>query len=104
GAALIGIAVVSLIFKVDSSGAVPATVFLLAAILLIAQDTTFSEIPWHAFLLAGCTPLTIGLMALPPFSRMTGLKMHFAFWILALGPTIAAIALAVRAESLVSDW
>jgi hypothetical protein len=104
GAALIGIAVVSLILKVDSSGAIPGTVFLLAAVLMISQDSTFSEIPWYAFLLAGCTPLTIGLMALPPLSRMTGLKMHLVFWILALGPIIAAITLAVRAESLVSEW
>lgn len=104
GAALVGIALASVILKVDSSGAVPGTVFLLAAILLISQDTTFSEIPWYAFLLAGCTPLTIGLMAIPPMSRMTGVKMHLAFWILALGPTIAAITLAVRAESLVSEW
>jgi hypothetical protein len=104
GAALIGIALVSLVFKVESSGAIPGTVFLLAAILLITQDSTFSEIPWYAFLLAGCTPLTIGIMSLPPLSRMTGIKMHLAFWILALGPTIAAITLAVRAESLVSEW
>ena len=49
-------------------------------------------------------PLTIGLMAIPPMSRMTGLKMHLAFWVLALGPTIAALTLAVRAELLVSEW
>jgi hypothetical protein len=101
-AALLGIALVSLFLRVDSSGAVPGTVFLLAAVLLVAQDTTFSEIPWYAFLLAACPPLALALFSLPPLSRLTGFKMHFLMWDLCLAPTIAAVTLAVLDESL--EW
>jgi hypothetical protein len=102
GAVLAGIALVSLILRVDSSGAIPGTVFLLAAVLLVAQDTTFSDIPWYAFLLAASPPLALGLLSVPPLSRLSGFKMHFLIWVLCLGPSIAAVTLAVRVESL--EW
>jgi hypothetical protein len=40
------------------------------------------------------------LTAVPPVSRLSGLWKGILFWVLCLGPTVAAVVLAVRAETL----
>jgi len=102
-AALFGISVVALFAKVDVGGAIPGIAVVLPAVLLVGYDQTFSEIPWYAFLLAALPPVTIGLLAVPPFSRLTGFKKWFVFAVLCLGPTIAAVTLAVQAETLLTE-
>jgi hypothetical protein len=102
-AALLGVAVVAAVSKVDVGGAIPGVALVLPSILLVGFHETFNDIPWYAFLVAALPPVTIGLMALPPVSRMTGLGRAVLFWLLCLGPTVAAVVLAVRAETLVSD-
>lgn len=99
-AALVGIAIASAIAKVEVTGALPGLCVMLPACLLIGATEADSEVPSYAFALAGLPPLTIGLMALPPLTKMTGIGRHLVFWVLCLGPTIAALILAVRAESL----
>jgi hypothetical protein len=100
GAALFAVAVVAAIANVDVGGAVPGVAVLLPAILLVGATETFSEVPWYAFVLAGCPPLTIGLLAVPPMTRLAGFWKGILFWILCLGPTVAAVTLAVWKESL----
>jgi hypothetical protein len=104
GAALFGIALVAFITRVDPSGAFAGVALVLPAVLLMSQQSTFSEISWYAFLLAAAPPVTIGLLAIPPLSRLSGGWRFFLFWVLCLGPTIAAVTLAVRAETLIEDW
>ena len=45
-------------------------------------------------------PVTVGLLAIPPLSKLAGVGRSILFWVLCLGPTLAAVILAVRAETL----
>jgi len=102
-AALLGVSLVAVFLKVDVGGAVPGVALMLPSVLLVGFSETFNDIPWYGFLLAGLPPVTVGLLAVPPMSRMTGFGRGLAFWLLCLGPTIAAVIIAVRAETLISD-
>jgi hypothetical protein len=99
-AALVGIALVAFVAKVEVTGALPGICVMLPACLLIGATEADSEVPTYAFALAGLPPIAIGLLALPPMARMSGVGKHLTFWLLCLGPTIAALALAMRAETL----
>ena len=101
-AALLGIAIVAFIRKTDVSGALPGIAVFLPSMLLAVYDqmAELHAIPWYAFLLAALPPLSIGLLAIPPMSRWTGIGRWLAFWLLCLGPTIAAVVLAAKAETL----
>jgi hypothetical protein len=105
-AALVGIAIVAFVAKVEVTGALPGICVMLPACLLIAATEAESEVPSYAFALAGLPPITIGLMSLPPLAKMSGLGKHLMFWVLCLGPTIAALVLAMRAETLpvADEW
>jgi hypothetical protein len=104
-AALLGISIVSFIRKSDIGGAVPAVALLLPSLLLIGATESYSEVPWYAFLLAALPPLTVGLLAIPPLARQTGFAKWLLFWLLCLGPTVAAVVVAMRAEELPKqDW
>jgi len=102
-AALLGVSLVALFAKVDVGTAVPGVALMLPSILLVGFYETFNDLPWYAFLLAGLPPVTVGLLALPPLSRLTGFGRSLAFWALCLGPTVAAVVIAVRAETLLSE-
>jgi hypothetical protein len=99
-AALVGIALVALFAKVEVTGALPGVCVLLPASLLATATLADSEVPWYAFVLAGLPPITVGVMALPTVAKMSGIGKHLLFWTLCLGPTIAALVLAMRAEEL----
>jgi hypothetical protein len=106
GAALLIIAIVAAFTRVEVTGATAGVALLLPAALIVAATETYSEVPWYAFALAGLPPLTVGLTAVPPFNRATGVWKGVLFWVLCLGPTVAAVILAVRAESLpgAEEW
>lgn len=106
GAALLVIAVVAAFTRVEVTGAMAGVALLLPAALIIAATETYSEVPWYAFVLAGLPPLTVGLTAIPPISRASGVWKAILFWVLCLGPTVAAVILAARAETLsgANDW
>lgn len=104
GAALVGVAIVAFATKTDPSGALGGATLLLPAILLVVQQSTYSTIPWHVFLLASLPPVAIGLLAIRPFSRVSGVWRSILFWLLCLGPTAAAVTLAMRAETLLEEW
>jgi hypothetical protein len=105
-AALVSIAVAAAVAKVEVTGALPGLCVMLPACLLIGATEADSLVPWYAFVLAGLPPLTVGLMSIPPLSKASGIGKHLLFWVLCLGPTIAALILAVRAESLpvADEW
>ena len=103
GAALLGVALVAAFAKVDIGTALPGVALMLPSILLAGFYETYSDLPWYAFLLAGLPPVAVGLLALPPLSRMTGFGRSLAFWLLCLGPTVTAVIVAVRSETLLSD-
>jgi hypothetical protein len=103
-AALLGVTLVAFFAKVDIGGAVPGVALMLPSILLMGFYETFNEMPWYTFLLAGLPPVTVGLLGIPPLSRMTGFGRSLLFWLLCLGPTIAAVTIAVRTETLIEEW
>jgi hypothetical protein len=102
-AALLGVSLVAIFAKVDIGGAVSGVALMLPAVLVVGFSETFNDIPWYGFLLAGLPPVTVGLLAIPPLSRTTGFGRSLLFWLLCLGPTIAAVTIAVRAETLITD-
>ena len=73
-AALLGVAIVAFVRKTDVSGALPGIAVLLPSMLLVVYDQMagLHAIPWYAFLLAALPPLSIGLLAIPPMSRLDG--------------------------------
>lgn len=101
-AALLGVAIVALIRKSDVGGALPGIAMILPSMLLVTYDQMSGShsIPWYAFLLAALPPLSIGLLCIPPLSKTQGVARWLIFWALCLGPTIAAVLIAARAESL----
>lgn len=99
-AALVGISLVALVAKVEVTGALPGLCVMLPACLLMTATEADSEVPWYAFALAGLPPITVGVLALPPAAKLSGFVRHLVFWTLCLGPTVAALALAMRAEEL----
>jgi hypothetical protein len=107
-AALVGISLVAAVAKVEVTGALPGLCVMLPACLLMAATEADSEVPWYAFVLAGLPPITLGLLALPSVGKMSGIARHLVFWVLCLGPTVAALVLAMRAEELPAatpdDW
>ena len=107
-AALMVIALVAAFTKVEVTGAIPGVALLLPSILLVTfiENDGLHQIPWYAFVLAGLPPLTVGLLAVPPFTKVSGVGKGILFWFLCLGPTVAAVILAVRAETLpgADEW
>ncbi|HVK07750.1 MAG TPA: hypothetical protein VM597_03125 [Gemmataceae bacterium] len=103
GAGMFGVAVVAFAARVDVSGAIPGATLLLPAVLMIGKNVTFSEVPWSAYITAAAPPVAVGLLAIPPVSRLTTWRWPL-FWVLCLGPTAAAVTLAMRAETLIEEW
>lgn len=107
-AALVGISIVAFIRKTDVGGALPGLCVLLPSMLLVAYDQTAGHaVPWYAFLLASSPPLLIGLLAIPPLRSTKGFVRWLIFWLLVLGPTVAAVILTARAETLATldeEW
>jgi hypothetical protein len=103
-AALLGIAIVAFIRKSDVGGALPGIALILPSMLLVTHDQMAGShtIPWYAFVLAALPPLTIGLLAIPPLSRTQGFVRWLLFWGLCMGPTLAAVLIAARAETVAS--
>lgn len=108
-AALLGVAIVAFIRKSDVGGALPGVCVLLPSMLLVTYDQMggLHAIPWYTFLLAALPPLSIGLLAIPPLRNTKGFVRWLLFWLLCLGPTIVAVVLAARVETLASaeeEW
>jgi hypothetical protein len=102
-AALLGISIVAFVRKSDVGGALPGACVMLPCMLMATWTENSSHaVPWYAFVLAAMPPVAIGLLAIPPMSRWTGITRWLLFWVLCLGPTIAAVVITVRAEAIVA--
>jgi hypothetical protein len=68
--------------------------------MLIGQQSTFSEIPLASFVLIAVSPAILAPLMLIPSERKKTWAYVIAGWALMLIPTVFAIALAMRAETL----
>jgi hypothetical protein len=99
-AALGGVAVVSWWRRSDAGSAVPGVVVLLPGLLLMGQQTTYSEVPWQAFATAAGAPLVLAVTLLPPLHSWQGTRLHLLRWALLLVPLAIAGGLAVQSGEL----
>lgn len=91
-AACAGISVIAWWRRVDAGGAIPGAAVLLAGLLPVGQQETFSEISWHAFALAAAAPLMQSITLLcRHWSRMPLLVLRV---LVLLPPLIGAVILA----------
>jgi hypothetical protein len=87
GAALAGVALVATLCRADAGGALPAAAILLPGLLLMAQQTTYSEIPWYGFALPAVVPLLLAESL--PLRRWHGVWLTAAQVILMLAACLA---------------
>ncbi|MBA4065991.1 MAG: hypothetical protein C0501_20185 [Isosphaera sp.] len=100
GGAMFGVAVVAGLAKADASGAVPAGVGVLPALLLAAHVSQDSNIPQAAFWLVALAPLVLLPFLVPAVARRDRWFVRLARAVLVLAPLVAALALAARHEQL----
>jgi hypothetical protein len=78
----------------------PVAAITLPALMLIAQQSTFSEVPTVSFALVALAPLALfPLIFVKAEHRQSG-RFVIAGWTLVLMPAALAVALAMRAETL----
>ena len=82
-------------FKAGSSDVLP--------VLVLAWSKAF-QVFHRALQLLAIFSVAIGLLAIRPLSRVSGTWRSIVFWLLCLGPTAAAMTMAMRAETLIEDW
>lgn len=84
---------------ITASG-LPLTAVALPGLMLIGQQSTFSEVPLASFVLLACVPTALAPVLLFPTAKRSSWIYIATGWILILVPTLLAIILAVRAEEL----
>lgn len=82
--ALTGLAIVAGWRRVDGGGAIPAVALLLPSLMLMGQQETRSDVPWQAFALTACAPLT--LAASLPLRRWQSVWLRILQLVLILLP------------------
>ncbi len=95
-----GISVVACWKRIDAAGAVPAIAVGLPGVLVSGYHETFSEVPALAFVLPALAPLATALLAIFPDRCLCGWRRWFFTALLVGLPTLAAVVLASRAETL----
>jgi len=100
--ALGGLAVVAWWRRLDLGAAVPAAAVLIPGILFFGQQaTTFSDVPWWAFLLTAVAPSI--LAATLPFRKLGGIRLALlrlaVLMPMLVPPFLAALNVAMQAES-----
>lgn len=98
--AALGLAFAALWLPVNSAGAFPAIAVLLPGALISGYHETFSSIPGVAFALPALAPVTLGILPAIPERFREGWKEWAVSACLVAVPTLAAIILAARSESL----
>ena len=98
--ASLGISLVAGWNRIDATAAAPAIAVALPAILVSGHYETFSEVPLMAFVLPALAPLTTGLVPLLPDQFLNRWRVWVIAALLVGLPTIAAVVLASRAETL----
>jgi len=100
GAAFFGIAVIARVGRVDASGAIPAGVAFLPALLVNARYQSESLVPLSAFWLVGLAPLALLPGLIPRVGRLHPLILGAGRMILVLIPLFIAVELAMANEQL----
>jgi hypothetical protein len=100
-AATAGIALAAWRYQTDTSGLAAGAAVALPGILLIGQQSTFSEVPIPTFLLVGLAPLVL-VVLLPLKRRLSGQRLALVGRLLFLIPLVAAVVLLVRSGVLTS--
>ena len=95
-----GIAVAALVCPIAAEGAFPAIAVLLTGVLMTGYHETFSSIPAIAFIVPAMAPLATALLAIFPDRGLHGWRKETAAIALVGIPTVTAIVLASRAETL----
>jgi hypothetical protein len=95
--AFAGVAAVAWWRRADASGAIPAAAVMLPGLLLIAQQETFSEIPWYAFVIPAAAPLL--LAEAWPMSQWQGFRLKLVRFLLMLLTVLVPLAAAVYLAS-----
>ncbi len=84
----------------DTGAALAAAAVCLPGLLLNAQQSIDSAIPWRSFMAAGLAPLALAPMLLPGFARQTRLRRWIPALVLPLIPAIWGVIRAAQAEAL----
>jgi hypothetical protein len=93
GAALAGLAVVSLFVRVDVGPALPGTAVILAGVLLGAfyDADDDCKVPKASYLIPLLTPLTLAVAYLPGINRLSGVKLRAVQLACVLAPLVYAV-------------
>jgi hypothetical protein len=100
GGAMFGVAVVAGVGRADASGAVPAGVGVLPALLLAAHISQDSNIPQAAFWLVALAPLVLLPFLVPAVARRDRWSVRLVRAAVVFAPLVAALVLAARHEQL----
>jgi len=99
----VGIAVIAAWRRCKPAGTTPIAAIVLPGLMLVAQQSTFSDVPVAGFALIGMAPLAIFPLIFVRSASRGGWKFAIAGSILLLIPASIAVILAVRAETLAFD-
>lgn len=84
----------------EAGGAIPITAVGLPGLLLVTQQSTYSEVPLAAFALVGLAPLALALLLFVPAERRPSWTYALIGWGLLAIPMGMAMGLAMRYETL----
>ena len=106
GFAMFGVALVARAARVEASGAIPAGVAFLPALLLNVRYQTESLVPLACFWLVGLAPLVLLPFLIPRVARQNRWLVGTARLVFVLIPLVIAVVLAMENEQLPpeEDW
>jgi hypothetical protein len=103
--AMFGVAVATGAAKTDASGAIPAGVAFLPALMLNGRILTESNVPLASFWLVALAPLALIPFLIPSLSGRDGWIVRIVRAVLVLTPVVIAVILAAQNEQLVfEEW
>jgi hypothetical protein len=92
--AMFGVAVAAGVTKTDASGAIPAGVAFVPALMLACKMSTETTVPVASFWLLALAPLALSPFLIPRLARHNGWKTRTARAILVMIPVVVALVLA----------
>ncbi len=98
--AWLGVAAVAYWRRGDLGGTNPIAAISLPALMLVAQQSTFSDVPTASFTLVALAPLALFPLVFVKAEHRQRWRFVIAGWVLLLVPAALAAALAMRAETL----
>jgi hypothetical protein len=95
-----GVAVAAYWRRTHPGCTAPVAAIGLPALMLVGQQSTFSEVPTASFVLVALAPLALLPLVFVKAERRQGWRFAIAGWLLLLVPAGLAVLLAMRAETL----